>query len=219
MTRNDDSTISTLASAGIKWRNSYPEIRTERLLLRIPRMSDAEALALYRRENWDHLGRWEPTRPRSWTTADFSRTRISADREQALAGYAYQFLMELTGDDVEGERLVGTLRVGDIARASMYLASVGYGLDHRCQGRGLMREALTAAIRFAFDDLGLHRLEASYMPANERSGRLLEHCGFQIEGLMRGSIRVQGNWEDHYLASLLNDAWKEPEPGRLSSWR
>jgi ribosomal-protein-alanine N-acetyltransferase len=71
-----------------------------------------------------------------------------------------------------------------------------------------MSEAVRAVIRFAFEDLDLHRLEASYNPANERSANLLKACGFEVEGTVRGSLLINGVWCDHVLTSLLNPDWR-----------
>lgn len=70
-----------------------------------------------------------------------------------------------------------------------------------------MEEALRAAIRYAFADLRLHRVMANYMPANERSGRVLRRLGFTVEGYARDYLRIAGAWEDHVLTSFTNPDW------------
>ena len=50
---------------------------------------------------------------------------------------------------------------------------LGYGLDAAYEGRGMMREALEVAIGYMFADQNLHRIQANYVPRNERSGGLL----------------------------------------------
>jgi ribosomal-protein-alanine N-acetyltransferase len=56
-----------------------------------------------------------------------------------------------------------------------------------------------------FDDLGLHRIMAGYLPHNKRSGKLLDRLGFEKEGLARKYLKINGRWEDHLLTSLIND--------------
>ena len=71
-----------------------------------------------------------------------------------------------------------------------------------------MCEALTAAIKYVFEELNLHRIMANYMPANERSAKLLRRLGFTVEGYARDYLRLAGNWRDHILTALTNDSWK-----------
>jgi ribosomal-protein-alanine N-acetyltransferase len=67
-----------------------------------------------------------------------------------------------------------------------------------------MHEALEAAIRYAFDELRLHRIMANYVPTNERSGRVLRRLGFVIEGYARDYLFIGGRFMDHVLTSLTN---------------
>jgi ribosomal-protein-alanine N-acetyltransferase len=50
----------------------------------------------------------------------------------------------------------------------------------------------------------LHRVMASYRPDNARSGRLLENLGFEREGLAKAYLKIDGQWADHVLTSLVN---------------
>ena len=66
-----------------------------------------------------------------------------------------------------------------------------------------MHESLELMIDFSFQQLKLHRLQAASVPTNTRSIALLEKCGFVREGLMRAYVKIHGEWQDHYLYSLL----------------
>jgi ribosomal-protein-alanine N-acetyltransferase len=70
-----------------------------------------------------------------------------------------------------------------------------------------MFEALSLTNAYMFDDLGLHRIMAGYLPHNERSGKLLDRLGFEKEGLARKYLKINGRWEDHLLTSLINDTY------------
>ena len=89
--------------------------------------------------------------------------------------------------------------------------TLGYSIDRDAQGKGLMFEALTEALRHVFDGLGMHRVMANYMPINERSGRLLRRLGFQVEGYARDYIYIHGSWCDHILTARVNSATAVPE--------
>lgn len=60
-----------------------------------------------------------------------------------------------------------------------------------------MSEGLRLVVRFAFTELGLHRLEANIQPANVASLNLVKRLGFRREGYSPGFQRVNGVWQDH----------------------
>ena len=74
-----------------------------------------------------------------------------------------------------------------------------------------MREALVRVISYAFDDIGLHRVKAAYLPSNERSGRLLRGLGFVVEGYARDYLLIEGRWQDQILVGLTNPHWRAPD--------
>ena len=85
---------------------------------------------------------------------------------------------------------------------SAYLSFYGMA---RFAGSGLMTDAVQQVSRFAFDDLGLHRLEANIQPANLRSRALVQRVGFQQEGLSPRLLKIGGEWKDHERWAFLAD--------------
>jgi ribosomal-protein-alanine N-acetyltransferase len=81
---------------------------------------------------------------------------------------------------------------------------MGYAVEKRYQGRGLMKKLCDHAIGYAFSELQLNRIMANYMPCNQRSERLLRRLGFVEEGLARNYLKINERWEDHVLTSLVN---------------
>lgn len=67
-----------------------------------------------------------------------------------------------------------------------------------------MTEAVEAVVTYAFEVLTLNRVSANYMPGNVRSARLLSRLGFEVEGLARRLVAIDGVWQDHVLTSKLN---------------
>jgi ribosomal-protein-alanine N-acetyltransferase len=89
-------------------------------------------------------------------------------------------------------------------------AEVYYALgDDVHKGKGLMTEALVEAIRFAFEQMNLHRIQALVANANTPSIRLLKRYGFSFEGTMREDYVVDGKSEDSDCYSLLKHEWLE----------
>ena len=60
-----------------------------------------------------------------------------------------------------------------------------------------MSKALRGTTDYAFEALGLHRLEANIQPWNENSIALVKRCGFTKEGFSRKYLKIDGEWRDH----------------------
>lgn len=78
------------------------------------------------------------------------------------------------------------------------------------QGKGLMFEALSAAIRYMQRTQHIHRIMVNYMPHNKRSGDLLARLGFE-KGYAKDYLLIDGQWRDHVLTALTTPDWT---PGR-----
>jgi [ribosomal protein S5]-alanine N-acetyltransferase len=108
--------------------------------------------------------------------------------------------------DDSGE-LAGVVNVNEIVRYSFQSAYLGYYAFTPHAACGFMREGLQLVIERAFDELGLHRLEANIQPANERSIALVRGLGFRNEGLSRRYLKISGRWRDHERWALLAEEW------------
>lgn len=185
-----------------------PTIETPRLVLTVPGPKDAERLLRYVVENREHLVPWEPVRPESYYSMRYWKRDLARAMEEWQGGESLRLVL-LDGQDAEGP-VLGSANFRNVIRGPFQACTLGYSMDYRYQGRGLMREALAAATAFVFDQMGLHRIMANYMPRNERSGRLLEHLGFAREGLAKDYLLIAGRWEDHVLTALVNPRWVAP---------
>lgn len=184
-----------------------PRLITPRLELRLGTVGDVPAIVDYFVRNEKHLQPFEPLHPPGFCTPEFWRLQVQRSREEFDADRAIRLF--LFSREVPG-RVMGTVSFTDITRSAYHRCVLGYGLDEAEQGKGLMTEALQAAIPYVFRHRNLHRIEASYMPHNRRSGRVLRRLGFVVEGYARDYLLINGRWEDHVLASLTNPDWKEP---------
>jgi ribosomal-protein-alanine N-acetyltransferase len=82
-------------------------------------------------------------------------------------------------------------------------AEIGYDLHPTYWGKGIMREALQAIIRYGFEEMNLNRITLLVISYNDRSIRLAERLGFVKEGVMRESAYFDGKFIDDVLYSLL----------------
>jgi ribosomal-protein-alanine N-acetyltransferase len=179
-----------------------PLIETERLRLSIPPATFAPQMVAYLKENREHFAPWSPPEPPDYYTENFWRERLDAAQAEFKRGQSMRLVMTGRNDSVG--RILGDCNFTNFVRGPFQACYLGYKLAQAAQGQGLMYEALTAAIRYAFDDLKLHRIMANYVPANERSGRLLRRLGFVVEGYAYEYLLIDGAWRDHLLTSLTN---------------
>jgi ribosomal-protein-alanine N-acetyltransferase len=178
-----------------------PELSTARLRLWVARPEEAAELLRHHVDNREHLARWAPPAPADVYTLAYWQSRCSISQRDCIDGRAVRFAIAWHS---EPGRIIGTCSLTDIVRGPVQAGQLGYGLDWREQGKGVMTEALQSAIAFAFGPLAMHRITASYMPANTRSGKLLERLGFVVEGCARASLFIDGAWRDHVMAALIN---------------
>ena len=95
------------------------------------------------------------------------------------------------------EILIGKVKISNIVYGVFKSGIVGYSMDKDYQGKGYMKEALKLVLKYAKDELELHRLEASVLVDNERSKNVLIGCGFKEVGLNEKYLFINGAWRDH----------------------
>jgi len=181
-----------MASPGLK-------IVTDRLEVWSPEPEAAAEVASYYVRNREHHRPWDPPRPEGFETEGYWRDRLERARAEQAEGAAVRLFL---AEKAAAPQILGAINFTGITRGPFQACRVGYSLDLAAVGRGLMSEALRAAIAHMFEHEGLHRVEANYVPTNERSGRLLRRLGFLVEGYARDYLFVGGAWRDHVLTSL-----------------
>jgi [ribosomal protein S5]-alanine N-acetyltransferase len=186
---------------------SPPRILTNRLLIRLADPNDLPALLRFYRENVDHLAPTSPLLPPDFLTEAFWLRQLARNNDDFAQGRAVNFFLF---DRSEPEVVVGQISLNNIVHGAAYYCDLGYSLGEAKQGQGLMSESVVAVIRYAFDELRLHRVKAAYLPSNERSGRLLRRLGFVVEGYARDYLLIQGQWQDQILVGLVNPVWCPP---------
>ena len=186
----------------MKEAKEVPVIETKRLLLTLPGVEAAPRLLAYVKENEEHFAPSSPPIPSGYYTESYWRERLVSARAEFKRGQSLR-LYFFERKRPSG-RVLGDCSFSNIIRGPFQACFLGYKLDARAVGQGLMYEALQAAIAYVFDELKLHRIMANYLPANERSGRLLRRLGFVVEGYSRDYLFIAGAWRDHILTALHN---------------
>ena len=187
-----------------------------RVLLRPLVASDFPQWREVRNRNHDWLTRWEPQRvagqPDVVNDRDAFAMRCSARQRERQLGTGAGF-----GIFVDGH-LAGEINLNSIQRGPFQNAYVGYWIDQAVAGRGLMPEAVVVLARFAFEELGLHRLQVSIIPRNTASRRVPEKLGLRDEGTAIRYLEINGVWEDHVRYAITAEEWVERRDAYLEEW-
>lgn len=183
-----------------------PTLHTERLTLRPAARQDAAAIVDYYTRNREHLRPWDPKHPPAFFTKEYWNHRIDQNHDEFQMGLSCRFFFFHRDNP---HRVIGHASFSQIVRGSFQACYLGYTIDEECEGKGLMFEGLTEAIRYMFEVQNMHRIMANYLPHNVRSGRLLRRLGFTVEGFARDYLMINGRWEDHVMTSLTNVNWRE----------
>ena len=178
---------------------TMPQLATERLVLR-PIRREHDLAALYSLFADVKVARYTDTGP---FTSVSEAVEVMDWIEQI---YQEQRGMRWAITIKDGDVLVGTCGFNVWERRNN-VAEIGYDLAHRCWGRGLMTEALTAMIEFGFREMALHRVEADVTVGNDASARVLEKLGFHEEGLLRQRGYWRGEYHDLRFFGLLRPEW------------
>jgi ribosomal-protein-alanine N-acetyltransferase len=159
----------------------------------------------------DWLEPWEPfAEPGAAdpvVDADAFKARCGAWERQRHFDAAYGF-----GIFLRKGRFAGEVSLGSVQRGPFQSANVGYWIDEAQAGKGLMPEAVALVIRFAFEDLGLHRVEAAIVPRNKASRRVAEKLGLREEGTSDRFLQIRGVWEDHVRYAITAEVWAFRKP-------
>lgn len=181
--------------------DAEPRIESDTLYLRPPIMNDFRAWAELRASSHDFLKPWEPLWPKDDLTKSGFRRRLRKYARDRREGRSYPFLLfrMKTGE------LLGGLTLSNIRRGVCQSVTMGYWMGEPFAGCGHMTHAVQLVLPYCYDVLGLHRVEASCMPHNEPSIRLLQKVGFRREGYAHKYLLINGEWQDHLLLACLAD--------------
>jgi ribosomal-protein-alanine N-acetyltransferase len=183
------------------------ELIGARVVLRPLRVDDWEAWRDVRVRCRDWLEQWEP-RPEvgsSDPVADREafRARCGAWERQRHFDAAYGFGLFLSDG-----RFAGEVSLGSVQRGPFQMGYIGYWVDEALAGHGYVPEGVVLLMRYAFEVLDLHRLEAAIVPRNTASRRVAEKLGMRDEGTAVRFLQIQGVYEDHVRYAITTEEWR-----------
>jgi len=173
----------------------FPELESQRLLLRPLSLSDAAEVQVIRSDE------------RVMLYMDQERHQTVQQSEVSILEKLKKYLEKTGMLWALIEKATGTF-IGDVAFFNIdpknARAEIGYTLKPEFWKQGLMKEAMQSVFNFGFKDFHLHSLEANINPANDNSRRLLLSMGFQKEAYFRENYFYNGEYLDSEIYALLH---------------
>jgi len=174
-------------------------IQGEKCYVRTFQEKDAQSLTGLVSRNKYFWSTYEPLQRPEYYTIDAQYKKIQESLYLMGSKREYTFGIYELGTN----NLIGHISLYAIKRLPYSSAFVGYAMDEIYVGKGIVTEAVELVVQFAFEQIGLHRVEAYVSTENSASIRVLEKSGFQQEGLLRKLLYINGQWVDHYMYARL----------------
>lgn len=181
--------------------SNIPKVKTERLLLR--RITGNDASDIFEYSSIECVSRYL-----LWyahPSLDYTEAYVKKITEDYKAGRYYDWGIQINTGEHKG-KMIGTCGFTsfDIHNNS---AEVGYVLNPSFWGLGYASEALEAVIKFGFEKLLLHRIEARFIIGNDKSLAVMQKCSMTFEGIRRSSMIVKGAYTDIGVCSILSNEY------------
>ena len=174
-------------------------IESSRIIIRHPKRRDWRAWVNLRQESHNFLQKWEPY----WDIKQCNKSgymrQLKTQRTKAAYDQAYSFLCFKKDSKV----LLGGINISNIQRGVVQTCNIGYWLGEKNIGNGYMEESIKAIIPYIYEQLKIHRIQAFTLENNIASRKLIEKVNFKKEGVLREAMKINNEWRDHVIYSLL----------------
>lgn len=188
------------------------------VVLRPLRYRDEAAWADIRARGAEWFRQWDSTRPPDSLDDNLSFAQmVRRFNARARRGLMLPWAVEYRPQPHGKGLFVGQVTVSGIVRGSASWAQVGYWIDQRWAGRGIIPTAVAMAGDYCFGQLRLHRLEIAIRPENVNSLAVARKLGFRYEGRRLRYMHVAGDWRDHEMFALHAEEVPEGLLRRLES--
>lgn len=186
------------------------------VLLAPMKQRDRSAWERVRQANTQWLRPWEATLPPGSQTGPTTYAGlVRALTKQARDGRMLPWLIFHSGPDGRRPDFAGQLTVSGIVGGSASWGQIGYWIDERLAGRGIIPTAVALAVDYCFEVMHLHRIEIAIRPENSQSLRVVSKLGFRPEGMRPRYLHIDGDWRDHLIFALNAE---EVPGGLLRRW-
>ena len=171
--------------------NKGLHIKGDNIELNLLTPDKGEDLLDYYIRNKEHLKTFEPKREEDFYTINYQKQNLLESYKQYLNGSSVNLGI------YKANRFIGKIQISNIVMGVFKNAFIGYSIDKDEQNKGYMKEALNLALNYAFNEINIHRIEASTLVTNIKSQRVLKACGFKELGLNEKYLFLNGKWRDH----------------------
>lgn len=180
-------------------RVSLLNIKGKNIELRILTPENSEELLGYVTRNRKHLTPYEPLREESFYTIEAQRKILAEEYRQFMNGNSVNCGI------YNKNKLIGKIRLSNIVYGAFKSGIIGYSMDEKEQGKGYMKEAVNLMVNYCFEEMELHRVEASTLLDNVKSQGVLKGCGFTELGINKKYLYINGGWQDHITFYIINE--------------
>lgn len=173
-------------------------LETERLILRRFNKEDGPSV-FYNYSNDERVTRYMPWKPMKDVSEALEKCIEREEKYTNLDYYHWAIVIKETNE------LIGAIKEVDYS-TNKECIEIGYCLGYNWWGKGYGTEALKEIIRYFFEDIGFNRIEATHQSDNIASGKIMEKCGMNFEGVLRGR-GLNNNLEhvDSCMYAILKD--------------
>jgi ribosomal-protein-alanine N-acetyltransferase len=170
-------------------------LKGKKVYLRYPKASDFEEFIELNKSSVDfHKGLINPPKNKDAFDEFFAKNEQSANESFFICS-------------VETYEIAGSIGLSQIFRGGFQNAYLGYYLGEKFAGRCFSTEAIQLIVKFAFEVLKLHRIEANIQPHNFASIAVVKKNGFAKEGFSPKYLNIDGIWCDHERWAIINENW------------
>lgn len=166
--------------------------------IRIVEAGDIDELTDLLVTSREYLAPFEPRRDDSYFTTAYQRKLISAKLAAHESGSEVPFIIHDDGI------IVGQLTLDRIEFGPYQSAEIGYWVAQSYGARGIATRAVKEVLDYAWQELGLRRIQAATLPDNEPSMKVLVRNGFVEYGTARNYMEIAGERRDHVIYECLN---------------
>lgn len=159
----------------------------------------AEEMLSYYKKNENHLKSFEPSRDKNFYTYETQKNILIESYKQFIDGSSLDLGI------FKNNAIIGKLKLSNVVYGVFKSGFLGYSIDESYQGKGYMKEAVNLLCDYAFEDMNLHRLEASTLLDNSKSQSVLRACGFKELGINEKYLYINGEWKDHITFYRINN--------------
>lgn len=163
-----------------------------------PTVADAAMMAEFYQQNKLHFQPFEPARPADFYSIAALQQRLAEQQQLQQQRQCYALIARTE------QQVLAQATLSNIIYGPFCAGYLGFGVAKVAEGQGIMTQLCQQLIAYAFDELQLNRIMANYLPANQRSAKLLQRLGFEVEGRARHYLQIDGQWQDHILTALLH---------------